>query len=129
MAGPAVTGPAVREADPRVPGAALLAVPPPRFTGMLPLWYQLAQSLRATILGLDREGSLRLPTEMQLARHYGVSLTTVRQALSSLAAEGLTVLVSDINEAEANRTAARFRDAGLSAKAAPKSTKTLEFSA
>ena len=31
---------------------------------------------------------LRLPTEVQFARHYGVSLTTVRQALSSLAADG-----------------------------------------
>lgn len=70
-------------------GDALLAVPPPRFTSTLPLWYQLAQSLRAAILGFDRDGALRLPTEAQFARHYGVSLTTVRQALSSLAAEGL----------------------------------------
>jgi GntR family transcriptional regulator len=68
---------------------ALLAGPPPRFSGVLPLWYQLAQSLRAAIVALDRDGDLRLPTEVQLARHYEVSLTTVRQALSSLAAEGL----------------------------------------
>jgi GntR family transcriptional regulator len=74
---------------PGPPGAALLGVTPPRFTGSLPLWYQLAQSLRAAILGLDHEGSLRLPTEVQLAQHYGLSLTTVRQALSSLAADGL----------------------------------------
>jgi GntR family transcriptional regulator len=71
------------------PGAALLAAPPPRFTGSLPLWYQLAQSLRAAIAGLDRGGGLRLPTEAQFARHYGVSLTTVRQALGALAADGL----------------------------------------
>jgi GntR family transcriptional regulator len=83
-----VTEPEVGEAVPQVPGA-LLPVPPPRLTGMLPLWYQLAQSLRAAIVGLDRDGPLRLPTEVQFARHYGVSLTTVRQALSSLAAEGL----------------------------------------
>jgi GntR family transcriptional regulator len=89
VTGPAVTGSPVREADPQAPGAALLAAPPPRFTGMLPLWYQLAQSLRAAIVVLDRDGPLRLPTEVQFARHYGVSLTTVRQALSSLAAEGL----------------------------------------
>jgi GntR family transcriptional regulator len=68
---------------------ALLAGPPPRFSGVLPLWYQLAQSLRAAIVALDRDGDLRLPTEVQLAQHYEVSLTTVRQALSSLAAEGL----------------------------------------
>ncbi len=64
-------------------------MPPPRFSGMLPLWYQLAQSLRAAIMGLDRDGGLRLPTEAQFAQHYGVSLTTVRQALSSLASDGL----------------------------------------
>ncbi len=68
---------------------ALLAGPSPRFSGVLPLWYQLAQSLRAAIVALDRDGDLRLPTEVQLARHYEVSLTTVRQALGSLAAEGL----------------------------------------
>ncbi len=68
---------------------ALLAGPPPGFSGVLPLWYQLAQSLRAAIVALERDGDLRLPTEVQLARHYEVSLTTVRQALSSLAAEGL----------------------------------------
>lgn len=77
------------EPGPPPPGGALLTGPPPRFTGVLPLWYQLAQSLRAAILGLDRDAALRLPTEAQLARHYGVSLATVRQALGSLAAEGL----------------------------------------
>jgi len=68
---------------------ALLAGPPPGFSGVLPLWYQLAQSLRAAIVALERDGDLRLPTEVQFAQHYGVSLATVRQALSSLAAEGL----------------------------------------
>ncbi len=77
------------ETGPPAPGHALLAAAPPRFTGLLPLWYQLAQSLRAAILGFDRDGALRLPTEAQFARHYGVSLATVRQALGSLAAEGL----------------------------------------
>ena len=49
-----------------------------------------AQSLRAPPPGGSTgRGPLRLPTEVQFARHYGVSLTTVRQALSSLAAEGL----------------------------------------
>jgi hypothetical protein len=57
-----VLEPPAGEAVSQVPASALLPVPPPRFTGMLPLWYQLAQSLRAAIVGLDRDGSLRLPT-------------------------------------------------------------------
>ena len=81
-------------AAPPVPAAApagqtLLAMTPPRFSGSLPLWYQLAQSLRTAIMGLGRDGPTRLPTEVEFARHYGVSLTTVRQALGSLAADGL----------------------------------------
>jgi GntR family transcriptional regulator len=79
----------VSEAGPQAAESRLLAAPPPGFSGMLPLWYQLAQSLRAAIMGLDRDGGLRLPTEAQFAQHYGVSLTTVRQALSSLASDGL----------------------------------------
>jgi GntR family transcriptional regulator len=61
----------------------------PRLRGALPLWYQLAQSLRAAILSPDHPGATRLPTEVELARHFGVSLATVRQALASLAADGL----------------------------------------
>ena len=72
-----------------VAGQTLLAMTPPRFSGSLPLWYQLAQSLRTAILGLGQGGPTRLPTEVEFARHYGVSLTTVRQALGSLAADGL----------------------------------------
>jgi len=71
---------------PGPPAAELLAAAPPRFTGTLPLWYQLAQTLRTAILGVDHQGATRLPTEVQFAQHYGVSLTTVRQALGSLAA-------------------------------------------
>ena len=66
-----------------------LPAAPARFSGSLPLWYQLAQSLRAAILGPDHGGATRLPTEIELARHFGVSLATVRQALASLAADGL----------------------------------------
>ncbi|MCQ6554127.1 GntR family transcriptional regulator [Streptomyces sp. C10-9-1] len=55
----------------------------------LPLWYQVSQSLRASILGRSPEASLRLPTEEQLARHYGVSVLTMRQALKELEEEGL----------------------------------------
>ncbi|MEU2562723.1 GntR family transcriptional regulator [Streptomyces longispororuber] len=55
----------------------------------LPLWYQVSQSLRASILGRTPEAPLRLPTEEQLAGHYGVSVLTMRQALKELEDEGL----------------------------------------
>jgi GntR family transcriptional regulator len=55
----------------------------------LPLWYQVSQSLRASILGRPPQAPLRLPTEEQLAEHYGVSVLTMRQALKELELEGL----------------------------------------
>ncbi|AZM45232.1 GntR family transcriptional regulator [Streptomyces sp. WAC 06738] len=55
----------------------------------LPLWYQVSQSLRASILGRPPDAPLRLPTEEQLAGHYGVSVLTLRQALKELEEEGL----------------------------------------
>ncbi|GGJ02320.1 GntR family transcriptional regulator [Streptomyces brasiliensis] len=55
----------------------------------LPLWYQVSQSLRASILGRSPLDSLRLPTEERLAEHYGVSVLTMRQALKELEDEGL----------------------------------------
>ncbi|GGO44699.1 GntR family transcriptional regulator [Streptomyces daqingensis] len=55
----------------------------------LPLWYQVSQSLRASILGRPPEAPLRLPTEERLAQHYGVSVLTMRQALKELENEGL----------------------------------------
>lgn len=55
----------------------------------LPLWYQVSQSLRASILGRAQGAPLRLPTEDRLAEHYGVSVLTMRQALKELETEGL----------------------------------------
>ncbi|PWI41827.1 GntR family transcriptional regulator [Streptomyces sp. ICBB 8177] len=55
----------------------------------LPLWYQVSQSLRASILGRHADAPLRLPTEEDLAAHYGISVLTMRQALKSLEEEGL----------------------------------------
>ncbi|GAA4664665.1 GntR family transcriptional regulator [Streptomyces chumphonensis] len=55
----------------------------------LPLWYQVSQSLRASILGRPPKAPLRLPTEEALAEHYGVSVLTMRQALKELETEGL----------------------------------------
>ncbi|MDT3397495.1 GntR family transcriptional regulator [Streptomyces sp. B1866] len=57
--------------------------------GKLPLWYQVSQSLRASILGRRPGDPLRLPTEDRLAAHYGVSVLTIRQALKELESEGL----------------------------------------
>ncbi|HET9168306.1 MAG TPA: GntR family transcriptional regulator [Actinospica sp.] len=55
----------------------------------LPLWYQVTESLRARILGRAPEDPLRLPTEARLAAEYGVAVSTVRQALGALEADGL----------------------------------------
>jgi GntR family transcriptional regulator len=55
----------------------------------LPLWYQISQSLRASVLGRAAGSPLRLPTEERLAAHYGVSVLTVRRALKELETEGL----------------------------------------
>jgi GntR family transcriptional regulator len=55
----------------------------------IPLWYQISQSLRAEITARRGDGSLRLPTEIQIAGQYGVSIITVRRALKSLEADGL----------------------------------------
>jgi GntR family transcriptional regulator len=55
----------------------------------LPLWFQVAQSLRAYSASQPRGGRTRLPTEVALSRHFGVSVSTVRQALSLLEGEGV----------------------------------------
>ena len=54
----------------------------------LPMWYQVAQSIRADITSRAPQ-DLRLPPERDLAVQYGVSLITVRQALKSIEDEGL----------------------------------------
>lgn len=55
----------------------------------LPLWYQVTEALRARILTRTPQDPLRLPTEAQLAAEFGVAVSTVRQALTTLEAEGL----------------------------------------
>lgn len=55
----------------------------------LPLWYQVAQHLRTTILTRRPDDPLRLPTEDDLAAHYGVSVVTLRQALKALEEDGI----------------------------------------
>jgi GntR family transcriptional regulator len=57
----------------------------------LPLWYQVEQSLRSEILTRQFAKTGRLPTEDQLAKRYGVSLITVREALRCLEEDGMIV--------------------------------------
>ncbi|WP_067455093.1 GntR family transcriptional regulator [Actinomadura macra] len=55
----------------------------------LPLWVQVADSVRDFAERSTAGAPVRLPTEVQLARHYAVSVSTVRQALTALESEGL----------------------------------------
>lgn len=57
----------------------------------LPKWLQVASALESEIERRIEEGSLRLPTEAELSQMLGVSVVTVRQALSSLEARNLIV--------------------------------------
>lgn len=66
-----------------------LALRPALLNKRLPLWHQLAECLRAAIIGRQPGEPLRLPPETELARHYGVSLITIREALATIEAEGL----------------------------------------
>jgi GntR family transcriptional regulator len=63
---------------------------PASFDRDLPLRYQLQQHLLAAIRARPRpHQALRLPTEAELARHYGVGVVTVREALRPLEADGV----------------------------------------
>ncbi|MDQ4123369.1 MAG: GntR family transcriptional regulator [Acidobacteriota bacterium] len=55
----------------------------------IPLYYQLENVLREKIASGAFSPGDRLPTESELIKQYGVSRITVRQALGTLAEEGL----------------------------------------
>ncbi|WP_324717458.1 GntR family transcriptional regulator [Carboxydochorda subterranea] len=55
----------------------------------LPLYHQLHQALRRRITEGEWKPGFRLPGERELMRLFGVSRTTVRQALDALEADGL----------------------------------------
>lgn len=55
----------------------------------LPLYFQLREALVREIRERGLEPGDRLPTEAELERRYGVSRSTIRQALNELAAEGI----------------------------------------
>ena len=56
------------------------------------------------------------PTETKVALVTGAANGIGAAIAEQLAQDGMTVLVSDLNETEAGRTAARFRDRGFSAE-------------
>ena len=57
----------------------------------VPFWFQLARVLEQAIAsGLWRPGE-RLASESELCDHFGISRTTVRQALARLEQEGMVV--------------------------------------
>src|ERR671914_659967 len=55
----------------------------------VPFYFQLRQLIRDEIAAGRWEPGERIPSENELCRHFGVSRTTVRQALSELESEGL----------------------------------------
>ena len=57
--------------------------------GDLPLYVQLREVLRQDIRDRGLRPGDRLPTEDDLERRYGVSRSTIRQAMGDLAAEGV----------------------------------------
>jgi GntR family transcriptional regulator len=69
---------------------AAAALRPLRGGAAAPLWLQLKHALR-DLIAFDLRPGDRLPAEMAIAAHYGVSRVTVRQAVEALADEGLVL--------------------------------------
>src|SRR5690606_41132648 len=61
------------------------------FRSPIPLYYQVAQSLKRTIASGELAPGERLANEIDLAATLGVSRPTVRRALRYLVEEGLLV--------------------------------------
>src|SRR5581483_2721828 len=55
----------------------------------IPVYYQISLSLRQRIASGEWRAGMQLRTEPELAREYGVSRMTMRQALAELVKEGL----------------------------------------
>jgi GntR family transcriptional repressor for pyruvate dehydrogenase complex len=54
-----------------------------------PVYLQVAEQIREAILDRELVPGTRLPTERELAAQFGVSRTTIREALRALQAQGL----------------------------------------
>src|SRR5207247_773152 len=59
--------------------------------GNRPFYEQVADWLRARILGGDVPGGASLPSEAMLARQFDVSRDVIRDALALLSAEGIVL--------------------------------------
>ena len=55
----------------------------------VPFYFQLAEMLEEEIVSGRWEPGVRVPSEAELGGHYGLSRTTIRQALARLEQEGL----------------------------------------
>jgi len=56
---------------------------------VVPLYKQLQEELRKQIQSGERKPREKIPSEIDLAEHYQVSVITARKAVSELALEGL----------------------------------------
>ena len=65
--------------------------PPIPLQGGIPKYRQLAEIVRSAIISGQLRAGSQLPPIAQTAKHYDVSLGTVRQAMSLLDREGLIV--------------------------------------
>lgn len=78
-------------------GGSLLRGPPDRLRrdhhNPLPLYVQVREALRRDIRDRGLEAGDRIPTEAALEHHYGVSRSTIRQAVGELEAEGVLTRV------------------------------------
>jgi GntR family transcriptional regulator, transcriptional repressor for pyruvate dehydrogenase complex len=80
----------------------------------LTAYEQVAGQIRAAILDRSLAADARLPPERELALQFGVSRTTVREALRHLQAQGLLApkgRTSPMLPADPNAALARFREA------------------
>lgn len=60
-----------------------------KYTGTVPRYIRIAETLRGRLLDYRQGDGARLPSEPALAREFGVSRETVREALGLLRSEGL----------------------------------------
>ncbi len=78
-----------RRSSPQEPADFGTAAPAQSNSGAAPLHERIATDLRAAIARGDHLAGSKLPTEAELARHYGAGRGTVRAALRAVEAEGL----------------------------------------
>jgi len=67
----------------------MIEIPDKLEPGPVPLWFQIAERLRAAVAKGEFSPGDRLPSETELNGLYGVSRTTARSALDRLEQEGL----------------------------------------